>query len=134
MSGTSKRMDNYRIEVSGWGLNDVFFVEETELLWAEGGEKKLFLRHAPSEGAVIFIRLIAPETSCGAVPVTYRVDSVQPKNSMGLCEMRLARLYSRSRANKGSDVASPCEDFSSKGCGRKESSLEPEFEEVLHEA
>ncbi len=65
---------NYRIEVSGWGLNDAFFVEKTDLHWTECGEKKLLLRHALPDGAVIFVRLIAPETSFGSVPVAYQVE------------------------------------------------------------
>ena len=54
MVDTANLSGNYRIEVSGWGLNDAFFVEKTELQWTEGADKKLLLRHAVSEGAVIF--------------------------------------------------------------------------------
>jgi len=39
---------NYRIEVSGWDLNDVFFVEKSDLLWSDGGEKGCyFTMHCP---------------------------------------------------------------------------------------
>jgi hypothetical protein len=125
---------NYRIEVSGWGLNDAFFVEKTDLLWAEGGEKKLLLRHALPDGAVIFVRLIAPETPFSAVPVTYQVECVQPMNATGFCEMRLLRLHPRSKAHTRSEIASQSAQHSSKVCEPEESSIHSELEEVLHEA
>src|ERR1700686_2643460 len=113
MVDTANLSGNYRIEVSGWGLNDSFFVEKTELQWNEGADKKLLLRHAVPEGAVIFIRLMAPENSFGSVPVAYQVESVQPMNSIGLCEMRLLRLHPRSRTDFGKEIASPSLDCSS---------------------
>ena len=134
MVDTANLSGNYRIEVSGWGLNDAFFVEKTELQWTEGADKKLLLRHAVSEGAVIFVRLVAPENSFGSVPVAYQVESVQPMNSFGLCEMRLLRLRPRSRAHSGREIASPSSGCSSKTYEPKESSSRPELEEVLYEA
>src|SRR5260370_31892269 len=96
---------NYRIEVSGWDLNDAFFVEKTELHWTEGGEKKLLLHHALLDGAVIFVRLIAPETSFDSIPLAYQVACVQPMNSNGFCEMRLLRLLPRSKQHIRSGIA-----------------------------
>lgn len=134
MIDTATLSGNYRIEVSGWGLNDAFFVEKTELHWAEGEEKKLLLRHAVPEGAVIFVRLIAPESSFGSVPVAYQVESAQPMSSIGLCEMQLLRLQPRSRAHARREVASSAVEYSSKSHELKDSSLQSELEEVLHEA
>ena len=125
---------NYRIEVSGWGLNDAFFVEKTELRWNEGGEKKLLLRHALPDGALIFVRLITPEPSFGSVPVAYQVECVCPMNSDGLCEMQLLRLHPRSKVHARNEIASRTADRSSKGCEKKVSAIESEFEEVFHEA
>jgi hypothetical protein len=124
---------NYQIEVSGWGLDDAFFVEKTDLLWAEGGEKKLLLHRTLTDGNIIFVRLLAPETPFGSVPVAYQVERVQPMNSSGLCEMRLVRLQPRSRAHVRSEVASPSANSSSKACEPKESSIQSELEEVLRE-
>ena len=134
MIDTGSSSGNYRMEVSGWGLNDAFFVEKTELYWAEGGEKTLLLHHAVPQGAVIFVRLMGPEDSFGSVPVTYQVESVQPMNSLGLCEMRLLRLHPRSRTDFGKEIASPSLDCSSKTYEPKESSSQPELEEVLYES
>ena len=125
---------NYPIEVSGWGLDDAFFVEKTDLLWAEGGEKKLLLRRGLPDGTIIFVRLLAPETPFGSVPAAYQVESVQPMNSSGLCEMRLSQLHPRSRPLHRSEIASPSAEPSSKACEPKESSIQAELEEVLREA
>jgi hypothetical protein len=134
MVDTAILSGNYRIEVSGWGLNDAFFVEKTELQWTEGADKKLLLRHAVPEGAVIFVRLMAPENSFSSVPVAYQAEGVQPMNSFGLCEMNLLRLQPRSRAQYGTEIASPPVGRSSKTYEPKESSSRQELEEVLYEA
>jgi hypothetical protein len=134
MGDTATLSGNYRIEVSGWGLNDAFFVEKTDLRWTERGERKLMLHHALPEGAVIFARLIAPETSYGSVPVAYQVEGVQPMNSNGLCEMRLRRLHLRSKAHTWDRIASLSTEYSSNRYEKRRSSIEPEVEEVLHEA
>jgi hypothetical protein len=134
MHGTATPQGNYRIEVSGWDLNDFFFVEKTDLPWSEGGEKRLLLHQTLSEGAVIFVRLMAPETSNGLVPVAYRVESVKPMNSTGLCEMRLVQVHPRSKAGTRSNFASRSAKYSSKSIEMMESWMELELEEVLHEA
>ena len=134
MDGTATPQGNYRIEVSGWGLNDVFFVEKTDLLRSEGGQKRLLLHHALSEGAVIFVQLMAPETSNSLVPVAYQVESVKPMNSTGLCEMRLVQVHPRSKAHIRSSFASRSAKYSSKYIEMMESGTELELEEVLHEA
>ena len=86
------------------------------------------------EGAIIFIRLVAPENLYGSVPVAYQVGSVQPMNCNGLCEMRLLRLQPRSRGRAKNENASPSADSSSKAYQPKQSSIQSELEEVLHEA
>jgi len=134
MADAATLSGNYRIEVSGWGLNDAFFVEKTDLHWTEGGEKKLLLRHALPDRAVIFVRLIAPETSFGSVPVAYQVECIQPMNSAGLCEMRLLRMQPRSKAHTRSEIASRAAEHSSKAYEPRESAIQSELEEVLHEA
>jgi hypothetical protein len=134
MSVAGTLAGNYRIEVSGWGLNDAFFVEQTNLHWTGRGERKLMLHHALAESAVIFVRLMAPENSRGSVPVAYQVEGVQPMNSNGLCEMRLRRLHPRSKAHTWDPIASLSAEYSSNAYETKQSSIEPELEEVLHEA
>jgi hypothetical protein len=134
MGDTATSQGKYRIEVSGWGLNDVFFVEKTDLLWSDSGEKKLLLHHALSEGAVIFVRLMTPETSYGSVPVAYQVQNVNPMNSTGVCEMRLLQVHPRSKGHTRGNIASLSAEYSSKSGEPMESSTDLELEEVLHEA
>jgi len=134
MDETIGNSGNYRIEVSGWGLNSAFFVEKTDLVWTAGEEKMLRLHHALPESTVVFVRLISPEASFGSVPVAYQVENVQPMNSDGLCEIRLLRLHPRSKARTRSEDASSMVKYSSKAHEQKEIPIRPELEEVLHEA
>src|ERR1700688_3079255 len=88
---------DYRIEISGWGLDNSFFAERTDLLWTANGEKHVQLHRALPEGAIVFIRLLASEPSSGSVPVAYRVEGVMPMDCNGRCQMRLAQLRPRSK-------------------------------------
>ena len=125
---------NYQIEVSGWGLDDIFFVENSNLSWSGEEEKRLTLRHAISEGAVIFVRLIAPEPSFTSVPVAYEAHDVQPMNSDGLCEMRLSQLHPQSREQLKTGVASLFSSDSSNSHEEEQNQVHAEQEEVLYEA
>lgn len=87
----------YHVEVSGWGLDDSFFVENTDLVWTEEGAKKLRLRHCLREGTVIFVRLLGTDAALGSVPVAYQVENVQPMNRLGLCEMDIHEVHPRSK-------------------------------------
>ena len=84
---------DYRIEISGWGLDNSFFVERTELLWTSDGEKQVHLHRALPEGAVVFIRLLASEPSTGTVPVAFEVQESVPMDCSGRCRISLARLH-----------------------------------------
>ena len=81
MGDAANGPSEYRIEVSGWGLDDNFFAEKTDLLWTEMGEKKLLLRHCLPEDAIIFVRLLGNDTALGSVPVAYQVENVRPMNT-----------------------------------------------------
>ena len=134
MRNAANGSSEYHIEVSGWGLDDGFFVEKTDLVWTETGEKKLLLRHCLPEKAIIFIRLLGNDSTLGSVPVAYQVENVQPMNRLGLCEMDLHELHPRSKpAASRSAVAGMLENEPR----TKKTKQEPELsktEEVLHEA
>jgi hypothetical protein len=134
MGETTGFSGSYRVEVSGWGLNDVFFVEKTDLVWTGAEEKKLLLRHALPNGAIIFVRLVNPGISHNSVPVAYRVANVQPMNCAGQCEMRLLQLHPRSKESSRGDTASEMQERSASDCEPKESSKQTEDEKILHEA
>jgi hypothetical protein len=126
-SGSSE----YRIEVSGWGLDDCFFVEKTDLVWTETGEKKLLLRHCLPEGAIIFVRLLGNDTALGSVPVAYQVENVQAMNRLGQCEMDLHELHPRSKPAATRPASSGTHETDPRT--KKEPKLN-DTEEVLHEA
>lgn len=123
--------DNYRIEVSGWGLDNAFFVEKTDLLWSQSGEKQVLLHRALPEGAVVFVRLLGPESMIGSVPVAYQVESVRPMDCTGVCEVRLIPVHPRLKVSSMSISASHSrEDEMSKREPRR-CSVQPEPEEIL---
>ena len=97
MGNSFNSSGDYRIEISGWGLDNSFFAERTELLWTADGNKQVQVHRALPEGAIVFVRLLASEPSSGSVPVAYRVQSVVPMDCNGRCQMRLAQLHPRSK-------------------------------------
>jgi hypothetical protein len=127
---------NYRIEVSGWGLDDSFFVEKTELRWSPSGDKQVVWRRALTEGAMIFVRLPGSQSMKGSVPVAYQVKGIQPMNCEGSCEMQHRQMeprskvpYSKAPNTRGSASYIPEDSFSA--CEPRESSIQIEPEEIL---
>lgn len=106
MGNSFKSPGDYRIEISGWGLDNSFFVERTDLHWTAEGEKRVQMHRALAEGAIVFIRLLAPEPTSGTVPVAYRVQSVTPMDCSGRCQMGLAQLHPRSKESQTGKSAS----------------------------
>ena len=98
MGDTLNYPGKYRIEVSGWGLDNTFFVEKTDLLWSQAGGTQVRLHRALPEGTIIFVRLVAPESLNRPIPVAYQVEGIKPMDSNGQCEMRLLQLCPRTKA------------------------------------
>lgn len=90
---------SYRIEISGWDVEQNFFVEKTNLDWSEEQGKKVQLHHPLRNGAVVFIRLIAPTASGHSFPVAYQIENLGPARSAGVWEVRLMPLRPRCRTN-----------------------------------
>ncbi len=122
---------DYRVEISGWGLDNSFFAERTDLRWTSEGEKQVQLHRALPEGAIVFVRLLSSEPSSGSVPVAYRVLSVVPMDRNGRCEMRLAQLHPRSRESLGKKRASNGLEDRKRVCDVQEFELELQHEEIL---
>jgi hypothetical protein len=121
----------YRVEVSGWGLDNTFFVEMTELLWSEVDGKQVRLHRALPQGTIIFIRLLALESASGSQPVTFQVESTKPQDSDGQCVMQLMQLRPRIKAPiEGLPASYVAEDLM-RTCEPRESSKRPEPEEIL---
>ena len=135
MNDPKNTRGDYRIEISGWGLDNDFFTESTELLWASDGEKQVQLHRALAEGSIVFVRLISSEPSNGSVPVAYQVDNVDPMDRNGKCVLKLAQLHPRSRQSRAAEVASNVVEGRGKWHAREictsETSTEFEPEEVL---
>lgn len=86
---------SYRVEISGWDLDENFFVEKTELEWNEDQSKKVSLRRHLRDGALVFVRLITPTTWGHSYPIAYEVQNLSPGNSAGRTEVRLVQLQPR---------------------------------------
>jgi hypothetical protein len=131
MNDAMNHPGNYRIEVSGWGLDNTFFVEKTELLWSEGGGKRVHLHRALPQGTIIFIRLLALESASGSLPVAYGIESAKPMDSNGQSEIRLVQLRPRLKAPLEGVAASYVTEDLARTCEPRESSMQPEPEEIL---
>ncbi len=131
MGNSFNSSSDYRIEISGWGLDDNFFTERTELLWTADGEKRVQLHRALGEGAVVFVRLLASEPSTGTVPVAYRVREIVPMDCNGRCQMRLARLHPRWKESPAVEKASKSLGDENRACDAMESGRKLQFEETL---
>src|ERR1700674_319809 len=120
---------NYRIEVSGWGLDECFFMEKADLLWTEGNDKTLLLRHALPDRAMIFVRLLADGAPGDSVPVPYQVENLQPMNRIGLCEMRLLPLHPRAKSPEVDETAPRTAEVPNQGDDAGQGSPIAELEE-----
>lgn len=131
MSDTLNYPGTYKIEVSGWGLDNSFFVEKTYLLWSEDNGKHVRLHRTLPEGTIIFVRLVAPESLNRPIPVAYQVEGIKPMDSTGQCEMRLLQLCPRSKAPIKGGTASDSIERSSSARELNETSTLSEREEVI---
>jgi hypothetical protein len=122
---------DYRIELSGWGLDNSFFAERTNLLWAANGENQVQLHRTLPEGAIVFIRLLGSDLSSGSVPAAYLVRDVEPMDRCGRCQMSLAKLHSRSKESLTGKLASNDLEDSQRVCNMQEFGLELQHEEIL---
>jgi hypothetical protein len=131
MAEESKFPGNYQIEVSGWGLDNSFFVERTALLWSQTGDKFVLLHRALHKGAMVFVRLLALESIKSSLPVPYQVERVRPMDCNGLCEMQLLRLHPSSKAPSTGVSASHVVEDSFGTCEPRENTTHLEPEEIL---
>ena len=131
MGNSFNSSGDYRIEISGWGLDNSFFAERTDLLWTGDGEKQVQLHRALPEGAMVFVRLLASEPSSGSIPVAYQVQSVVPMDCNGRCQISLAQLHPRSKESLAEKTASNWSEDPQRVCDVQEFEVELEHEEIL---
>ncbi len=87
--------NSYLVEISGWDTHENFFVEKTQLDWSEQHGKKAYLRRPVREGAVIFVRLIAPTASGQTLPIAYQAQKLEQTSSGDVWEVSIAQLRPR---------------------------------------
>ena len=120
-----------RIEISGWGLDNSFFAERTDSLWTPDGEKYVQLHCALPEGAMVFIRLLASESSREFVPVAYQVQGVGPMDGNGRYRMKLKQFHPRSKESLLGKSASNQSEDSGRVSDTREAGMELQHEEIL---
>jgi len=131
MGNSFNSSSDYRIEISGWGLDNTFFAERTDLVWAADGGKYVQLHRALPEGALVFVRLLASEPSTGSVPVAYKIQEILPMDRSGRCRMRLMQIHPRSKESLEQETASNEQEDSRRVCGTRETETELQLEEIL---
>ena len=125
-------LDNrFRIEVSGWGFDNEFFVEQTDLFWDRSGDKKVLLHHSSTEGGVVFVRLLLQDPMGNTLPVAYQVAAVRPMDCNGQLEVRLRRVHPRTKVSQTGHPASYASEDSQRLCEAKENSAQLKHEEIL---
>ena len=97
MSQGTKQPDTYGVEVSGWNMDENFFVEQSELEWSEAAHK-INLRHAVRKGSFVFVRLLGSGESCVShepVPVPYEVIRVDYLPDLRSYQTALSKITPR---------------------------------------
>jgi hypothetical protein len=132
MGNTFKDSGDYRIEISGWGLDNIFFVERTLLLWVGDGKKQVHLRRALAAGQIVFLRLLSTEPSNLTVPLAYAVEHATTMDCEGVCRISLVRMRPCSKESPGRENASKfAEDPKRERNVHEESVADWQREEVL---
>lgn len=87
----------HRVEISGWDMDEQFFVEKTEIAWNESSEEmRLKLSRPLRKGTVIFVRHLQVAMMQRAYPLAYAVEPILAGED-GACEYRLVQVRSRTR-------------------------------------
>ena len=115
MAFENARENTYRIEISGWDVDDNFFVEHTDLLWEQSDRKMVLLRRPVLEGALVFVRLTLPIEYRHSCPIAYHVASVNASADTRSWEVALTKVHPRNgtREAPGFELAA-----ASEGSGR----------------
>jgi hypothetical protein len=94
-------IDRYRVEVSGWDEEEIFFVEKSQLAWDEFAGKHVSLRHMLPDGALVFVRVLQPTALRQAPPMAYKVEFIgcDPE---GLHQFRLSSVRPRYSSDSSS--------------------------------
>lgn len=95
MDFEGSQQKSYAVEVSGWDVEEAFFVEKTELTWVADGMKEISLLHPVREGSVVFVRLLQPVASADNYPIACQVVKQMEQGAEGRSTIRLTQLRPR---------------------------------------
>ena len=95
MAFENAKENTYQVEISGWDLDDNFFVERTNLLWGQNDRKMVLLRRPVVEGALVFVRLTLPIEYRHSFPIAYHVASVNASADTSSWEVALTNVHPR---------------------------------------
>jgi hypothetical protein len=88
---------SYRVETSGWDVDENFFVEKTDLEWTEE-EKTIHLQHAVRKETVVFVRLMGMDVQENTFPVAYQAASVNYRMHERYYDVSLLQMLPRMQA------------------------------------
>jgi hypothetical protein len=88
---------SYRVETSGWDIDENFFVEKTDLEWTEE-EKSIHLQHPIRKGSVVFVRLMGMDAQENAFPVAYQAAAVTYRAHERCYDVSLLQMLPRMHA------------------------------------
>ncbi len=114
MAFENAQENTYQVEISGWDLDDNFFVERTDLLWGQNDRKMVLLRRPVLEGALVFVRLTLPIEYQHSFPIAYHVASVNASADTSSWEVALTKVHPRNstREVRGFELAAASEGSS----------------------
>jgi len=78
----------YRVEVSGWDEDEMFFVEKSQLAGNDLTGRHIALQHKLAEGTIVFVRLLHSTAYQQTCPAAYQVEFIGNDGS-GCYEFRL---------------------------------------------
>lgn len=85
----------YRVEVSGWDVDENFFVEKTELQWGEETGKRIRLSRHLRKGCIVFVRLLQPLSPTRGYPIAYQAEPADSIAESANYEYLLIQLHPR---------------------------------------
>ncbi len=83
----------YRVEISGWDVNEQFFVERAALQWGQGEQRTALIRRRVRPGALVFIRLLQDTAPSRSFPVAYRAGQVREREGQDSYELSLKQVW-----------------------------------------
>lgn len=83
----------YRVEISGWDLNEQFFVERAALEWSVGEQTTVLIHRRARQGALLFVRLLENSAPARTFPVAYRVREIREREGESAYELILSQVW-----------------------------------------